>query len=408
MLTCLRRPAQAAELPLGLKSFQLPMHHSTHRRHGPTLLAALLLSVASSTAVAQSAAVVHIGVAMPLSGPLEPLGTGVLRGAQLAVDEINAAGGIKAGGGSFRLALVGIDDRGDANDAAQVAIQLASQRVVAVVGHLSSASSTQAALVYAEAGIAQVSPSSSHPFLTRMGYETVNRVVGNDRRQGEIMALYAVKKLKSASVAVITDDSEYGDVLVRAFANAADLLGARVVFNGAIPQGSANVAAALATVKAVGPDAVYFGGMTEQAVEIAVALRGLGFKGPLLLGDGACEEAFIAAAAGSAANMHCTVGEPGVERLPQGRAFAARYRKRFGVEPTVYAPYAYDAVQAIAQALRVAGDTEPQAVVEALRAVNLQGVTGPIAFDRRGDLVDAPFSVFRTDGKRLRFVETIR
>lgn len=367
----------------------------------------LLLGLASP-AGAQGNDVIRIGVPMPLSGPLEPLGTGVLRGAQLAVDEINAAGGIRTGGRSFRLMLVEVDDHGDASDAARVAVQLASQGVVAVVGHLSSAASTQAAPVYAEAGIAQVSPASSHPFLTRMGYETVNRVVGNDRRQGEVMALYAANKLKSASVAVLSDDSEYGDVLVRAFASTADLLGARVVFNGAIPQGSPNVAAALATVKAVGPDAVYFGGTTEQAVQIAVALRGLGFKGPLLLGDGACEEDFIVGAAGSAANMHCTVGEPGVERLPQGQAFAARYRKRFGAEPTVYAPYAYDAVQVIAQAVRAAGGAEPQAVAEALRAVKLQGITGPIAFDRHGDLVDAPFSIFRADGKRLRFVETIR
>lgn len=372
------------------------------------LVSGLAAALCSLALAVQAQETVRIGVAAPLTGQIEALGTGVLRGAQLAVDEINAAGGVKMGDRTVRLQLVSADDRADADVAIEAAVQLVRQGMVAVVGHLNSGASMRAAEVYDAAGVAQVSPASSNPLFTRMGYATANRVVGNDRRQGEIMALYAVKKLKSTSVAVITDDTEYGGVLTRGFANAAGLLGARVVFDGAIPQGSANIPAALATVKAVGPDAVYFGGMTGQAVEIAVALRGLGFKGPLLLGDGACEEEFIASAAGSAADMHCTAGEPGMERLPQGRAFAARYRKRFGAEPTVYAPYAYDAVQAIAQAMRAAGGAEPQAVAEALRAVNLQGVTGPIAFDRHGDLVDAPFSVFRTDGKRLRFVETIR
>lgn len=365
-----------------------------------------MLAMLASATPAQE--VVRIGVAAPLTGDLGTLGEGVRRGAQLAIDEINAAGGVRLRDGAVRLELVAVDDRNDPAEAIQAATQLLQRGVVAVVGHLGSGSSIQAAAVYDAAGVAQVSPASANPYLTRLGYPTVNRVVGSDRRQGEIMALYAVKHLKLDSVAVVTDDTEYGDVLARAFAGTAELLGARIVFNGALPRGSANVAAALATVKALEPSALYFGGMADQAAEIAQALRGLGYKGVLLTGDGACDDDFISAAKRSAGGMHCTLGEPGIRHLPQGAAFATRFRKRFGANPGVYSPYAYDAVRAIAQAMRDAGTSSPSAIAEAVRAVKLQGVTGAIAFDRHGDLVDAPFSVFRTDGARLVFVRTLR
>lgn len=379
----------------------------TWRRAPRLALLSVVVLLGLPTALpAQDAA--RIGVAAPLSGEIAELGEGIRRGAQLAAEEINAAGGVRVRDRTLRLEVVAVDDRADAAVAVDVAMQLVEQGVVAVVGHLNSGSSIQAAAVYDAARVAQVSPASANPQLTRLGYLTVNRVVGNDRRQGEIMALYAVQRLKVGTVAVITDDTEYGDVLARAFSNTAELLGARIVFSGAIPRGSANIPAALATVKAMNPGAVYFGGMADEAAEIAAALRGLGFRDPLLAGDGACVEEFITAAKAGAANMHCTVGEPGVQHLPQGRAFAARYRKRFGAEPGVYAPYAYDAVQAIAQAMRNTGSSEAPIVAEAVRDVTVQGVTGPIAFDRNGDLADAPFSVFRTDGSRLVFVRTLR
>lgn len=367
-----------------------------------------VLGLLATAAPLHAQDVVRIGVAVPLSGSAEKLGHGVWGGAQLAADDINAAGGIKAGERSYRLELVSIDDRAAARIAADVATQLVRRGAVAVVGHLNSGSSIEAAPVYAAAGVAQVSPASANPYFTRMGYETTNRVVGNDRRQGEIMALHAVKRMNLKAIAVISDGTDYGNTLTRAFINAAGLLGGRIVFDGTIPPEAQNIAGALATVKALNPDALYFGGMVEQAAALAGAMRDLKLGGPLLTGDGACIEDFIAAAKDAAANMHCTVGEPGIDHLPQATAFEARYRKRFGHPSTVYAPYAYDALQVIAQAMRDAGSVQPRAITEALRGVKLTGITGPIAFDRHGDLVDAPFSVFRSDGKRLRFVETVR
>ena len=377
---------------------------STHSK--PLLTALLALACLSGHAAAQT---LRIGVAAPLSGEIEHLGQGIVRGARLAVDEINAAGGIRLGKRRVKLELIVADDKADPRTAVEVARRLVADGAVAVVGHLNSGCSIPAAPVYATGRVLQISPSSSNPRYTELKLDTAFRVVGNDRRQGEVMALYAVQKLGLKTIAVLSDDTAYGDVLTSAFINAADLLGAQVLFRGAIPEGVPNIDQALAVVKAIGPDAIYFGGPDAHASQIAMSLHRLGLQSTLLLGDGACLKEFVDATKGVTTTlMYCSTGDLELERMPKGRDFTTRFKKRYKAEPTVYAPYAYDAVHAIAKAAAGAGVLDREVLVQAMRKVNLTGVTGPIAFDASGDLVDAPIAIFTNKGGVLTFVEILR
>ncbi len=362
----------------------------------------LVLACTSALALAQT---LRIGVAAPLSGDIEHLGQGIVQGAKMAVDDINASGGVRVGTRRIKLELIVADDKADPRTAVEVAQRLISDGAVAVVGHLNSGCSIPAAHLYGAGRVVQISPSSSNPLYTALKLDTAFRVVANDRRQAEVMAFYAARTLGIKTVAVLTDDTTYGDILTSAFANAADLLGVRVLFQGAIPEAVPNIDQALAMIKAIGPDAVYFGGMDLHAAQISSALHGLGIKTHLLLGDGACSKQFITAAKESAANpMYCSNGDIELSTLPKGSEFAVRFKKRYGTDPTVYAPYAHDALQAIAHAIASAGTTDREKVIRAMRRVTLTGVTGQIGFDANGDLIDAPISIFTNRGGELAFV----
>ena len=142
----------------------------------------------------QPAGVIRIGHVAPLSGPIGHLGLDNEHGARLAVEEINAAGGLKVGGRNYRLQLIGLDDEADPRTGVRVAQDITyDYKVTAVVGHLNSGTSIPAAKIYFDARVPHISPSATNPKLTQMGFDTSFRVVANDEYQGAILGRYAVR-----------------------------------------------------------------------------------------------------------------------------------------------------------------------------------------------------------------------
>ena len=170
--------------------------------------AALALLAVGGSASAQDA-VVKIGHVGPLTGAIAHLGKDNENGARLAVEEINKAG-LMIDGKKITLELVGEDDAGDPKTGTAVAQKLVDSKVVAVVGHLNSGVSIPAAKIYSDAGIVQISPSSTNPAYTQQGFKTTYRVVATDAQQGPALANYAAKSLKAKSVAIIDDATAYG------------------------------------------------------------------------------------------------------------------------------------------------------------------------------------------------------
>jgi branched-chain amino acid transport system substrate-binding protein len=221
-----------------------------------------------------------------------------------------------------------------------------------------------------------------------------------DDKQGAALGQYAVTRLGLKRFAVVDDRSAYGQGLADAFAAAVKAAGAQVVKREFTTDKDVDFRALLTTVRGSSPDAIFFGGYDAQAGPMARQMRELGMPTPLLGGETLQTAKFIELA-GPAAEGHLA-STPGaaLERRPGGKAFAEKYRRRFGHEAGLYAPYLYDSVMTIAAAMEKAGTSEPSKYAAFLRSNRYPGVTADIAFDVDGNLAEAPLSIFRVTGGR--------
>ena len=172
--------------------------------------------------------VVRIGSASPLTGPQAHIGIDIRNGVQLAIDDANAAG-TEIGGRKVKFELVAEDDEANPTKATTVAQKLVDAKVVGVVGHFNSGASIPASKIYSDAGIPQISPSSTNPKYTQQGFKTTFRVVAHDDQQGPTLGRFALDNLKAKSIAVIDDSTAYGQGLADAFEKTVQELGAQVV-----------------------------------------------------------------------------------------------------------------------------------------------------------------------------------
>ena len=352
--------------------------------------------------------VIRIGHVAPLSGGDAHLGKDNENGARLAADEINAAGGVKLGDRTYRVEILGEDDKADPREGTLAAQKLVDAGVVAVVGHLNSGSSIPASKIYKDADVAQISPSSTATKYTDQGFKTTFRVVANDTQQGTAMASYAIDVLKAKTVAIVDDRTAYGQGLVDVVERVAKDRGVKVVARDYTDNKASDFNAILTKIRATRPDVIIYGGMDDTAGPMAKQIHQLGIQAPFLAGDGACTPEFIKLAGDGASLMSCTRAGEAVERLPKGGQFMNKYQAKFGSEVQIYAPYSYDAVYVIVDAIRRAGSTDRAAVTAAVARTDMDGLTGHIAFDAKGDLKNGAISVYRVQGGKLQFVSTTR
>lgn len=359
------------------------------------LLCALALSGCGQPAD-NGQTVIKIGSASPLTGPQAHLGKDNENGAQLAVDEINAAG-LTIGGKPCRLQLLAEDDQADPKTATTVAQQLVDDGVAGVVGHLNSGATIPAAKVYSDAGIPQISPSSTATAYTRLGFHTAFRVMSNDAQQGGVLGQYAVQTLGARRIAIIDDRTAYGQGLADEFARAAAAAGAQIVAREYTTDHATDFLAILTSIKAHDPQLVFFGGMDPQAGPLARQMQQIGLNAQLLGGDGMQTEQFIRlAGAAAAGTIASTPGLP-LASMPGGRQFESRFTARFGPVQN-YAPYAYDAVYVLVDAMKRAGSADPARYLARLPSTDYQGVTGRIRFDAHGDLASGNITLYKVEG----------
>jgi branched-chain amino acid transport system substrate-binding protein len=368
------------------------------------------VAIVAALAAANNAAadtVVTIGEVSPLTGSIAHLGKDIANGAQLAVDEINATE-LMIGGQKVTLKLDTEDDAGDPRQATQVAQKLVDEKVVAVVGHMTSGTSIPASKIYSDAGIAQVTPSATNPAYTQQGFKTTFRLVATDAQQGPALAEYASKKLKIKTVAIVDDSTAYGQGLAEQFSKSATAFGVNVVSRDATNDKAVDFRSILTKIKGERPDAIMFGGSDASAGPFAKQARALGIKAIILGGDGICSEQVASLAGDAASSIVCSEASMALQKMPGGAAFTTKYAKAFNTQTQIYAPFGYDAVYVIADAMKRADSTSPAKIVEALPKANYQGVTGKISFAPSGDLQHGTISFFSyKDGKKT-FVDDIR
>jgi branched-chain amino acid transport system substrate-binding protein len=353
---------------------------------------------------AQAQDVVKIGFASPLTGGQANYGKDNQNGAQVAIDELNAQG-VKIAGKAVKFELMSEDDQADPKMGPLVAQKFIDAKVNGVVGHFNSGVTIPASSLYAGAGIPQLSVSTNVKY-TQQGYKTAFRLMADDGKQGKALGEYAVKTLKLKRLAVIDDATAYGQGLADEFAKAVKASGGQVVKREHTNDKAVDFAAVLTTIKGANPDAIFFGGYDQQAGPMAKQMRQLGMNIKLMGGETMNSAKFIELA-GPAAEGH-VASTPGaaLESRPGGKAFADKYKARFGQDIGLYAPYFYDGVMTVAAAMKAANSTDPVKYLPALAKIKHKGITADIAFDAKGDLTHGLLTIFQVKNGKWEVVKS--
>ena len=375
------------------------------------VLAVVLVSAwlfgCSKKETATSGVVIKIGNVAPLTGPDSYLGKDNENGARLAVEEINRQG-LTINGKAITLELLGEDDAGDPKLGTQVAQKLVDSKVVAVVGHLNSGVTIPASKIYSEAGIVQISPSSTNPEYTKQGYKTAYRMVGTDAQQGPVLAKFAIETLKGKSIAIVDDATQYGKGLADEFEKKIISSGSKIVIHEATNNKATDFKAILTNIKAKNPDIILFGGMAATGGPFAKQAKELGIKAKIIGGDGICSPTLYELAGDAVENIVCsTVGVP-KESLNNSANFLKNYQERFKTEVQIYAPMAYDAVMIIVDAMKRSNSTNAADILKAIPTTNYAGLSGQITFDEKGDLKESYITLSQFKDKKILTLEVVK
>jgi branched-chain amino acid transport system substrate-binding protein len=351
------------------------------------VIVALTLVVTTTAARAE----ILIGAVGALTGPNAYQGEQQQQGVEMAIADLNAAGGVLG----HQLRLMAIDDACNGGQAVAAAHQLVAARVPFVIGHQCSAASIPAAKVYEGAGIVQMTPASTNPRLTEEGRNNVFRICGRDDQQGAIAGDYLVEHWRDSRIAILSDGSVYGKGLAEETRQQLKKRGVAAAMVEDLAPGQSDYSPLVAKLRAAGIETAYFGGYYREAALLVRQARENGYGMQLVSGDGIATDAFgqIAGEAGDG-TLFTFFRDP--RRNPAVEPLVDRFRKQ-GFEPEGYTLYSYGAVQAWAQAVVKTGSTETKAVIQALRANEFDTVLGRISFDAKGDVRQPGFDwyIFR-------------
>jgi branched-chain amino acid transport system substrate-binding protein len=366
-----------------------------------SLVGAVALAVGSQVTWAQETIEVRIGHVGPTSGQIAHLGKDNEMGARMAVEELNAKG-VKIGGKKAVFKLFAEDDAGDPKQGTAAAQKLVDSKVHGVVGHLNSGTSIPASRVYSDAGIPQISPSATNPQFTRQGFKTTFRVVADDVHLGGTLGRYAVASLKGKSIAVIDDRTAYGMGVANEFEKGVKAAGGKVIGREFTKDSATDFTAILTTLKGKSPDVVFFGGMDAVAGPMLRQMKQLGISAKFVGGDGICTSGLPDLTQGAMADDQVYCAEAGGVKGAAKKSmedFKARFKEKYKVDVQVYAPYVYDSLMVMADAMQKAGSVEPDKYLPVLaKTSGYKGVTGTISFDNKGDIKNGALTLYTFKG----------
>ena len=373
-----------------------------------TIVAAAVVMFGGATYAQEVVKIGHVG---PTSGGIAHLGKDNENGAKMAIDELNAKG-VTIGGKKVKLELQPEDDAGDPKQGTAVAQKLVDSKVVGVVGHLNSGTSIPASKIYSDAGIPQISPSATNPKFTRQGFKTTFRVVADDVHLGGTLGKYAVKELKGKSIAVIDDRTAYGQGVAEEFSKAVKASGGSIAETQFTTDKATDFTAILTQIKAKKPDVIFFGGMDAVAGPMIRQMKQLGITSKFMGGDGICSSELPKLAGGAMADGQVVCAEAGgvegAQKVGMDK-FREDYKKKFGIEVQVYAPYVYDALNVMVAAMVKAGSSDPKVYLPVLAKTDgYKGVTGNISFDEKGDVKNGALTLYTYKGEKRDQIAVVR
>jgi len=352
---------------------------------GVALAASMMLSGA---ACAQE---LIVGVAGPMTGKEATYGTQLKQGAEQAVADINAAGGVLG----KQLKLVEGDDACEPKQARSIGEKFAGMKLPVVVGHYCSSSSIPASEAYAEAGVLQITPASTNPQFTERKLWNTFRVCGRDDQQGAFAAAYIAKNFKGKNIAIVHDKSTYGKGLADETRAALTKLGVKEKLYDSYNSGDKDFKALVSKLQRSNIDLVFVGGYHQEAALIVRQMRGQGLKTVLMAGDALGGRAFGTVAGPDADGVLFTFG-PDPRKRPNAAAVVKRFKDK-NIDPEGYTLYTYAAFQLWAQAVAKAGTTDAKKVAETIKAGTWDTVMGPVSYDAKGDMKQIGWAVYKFD-----------
>ena len=356
---------------------------------------ALMAGVALCALSGSAWADIVIATAGPMTGQYASFGEQMKAGAEQAVEDINAAGGVNG----EKLVLEVGDDACDPKQAVAVANQFAASNVVFVAGHFCSGSSIPASAVYNEEQIIQISPASTNPTFTdeRPG-PGIYRVCGRDDQQGDIAGAFIAEKFADAKVAIVHDKTAYGKGLADETMSSMKEAGKEAALYEAYTAGEKDYTAIVSKLKSEEIDVLYVGGYHTEAGLMARQMREQGMDTILISGDALVTEEYWAIT-GPAGEGTLMTFSPDPRKNEEAKPVVEKFMAK-NIDPEGYTLYTYAAIQAWKAAVEAAGSTDYEAVVKALDEGKFQTVLGEFEFDDKGD-VTTPGYVFYVwkDGK---------
>ena len=345
-------------------------------------------AVAGVMAASPAFAQIKIAAAGPMTGSNASFGAQLKDGAEQAVADINAKGGVLG----QKLVLQIGDDACDPKQAVSVANKFASDGVKFVAGHFCSSSSIPASKVYTEEGILQITPASTNPKFTEEGSWNTFRTCGRDDQQGAVAGGYIAKEFKGHKVAILHDNSAYGKGLADETKKSMNKLGMQEALYSPYVPGEKDYSALVSRLKQANVDLIYIGGYYTEAGLILKQARQQGLNATVMSGDAMVTDEFWA--------ITGTDGEGALMTFPsdpRNRPTAAAVVKELAdknINSEGYVLYTYAAVQVWAQAAQKAGTTDPKKVAETIRSGSWDTVLGKITYDKKGDITVSDFVMY--------------
>jgi branched-chain amino acid transport system substrate-binding protein len=363
-----------------------------------TLILTVLLCAASLFAAGgrQDADTVAIGAVFPLSGTVAFYGTESRDGALLAIDEINAAGGLLG----KKLTLIAEDDEGDSAKSVNAFTKLTTRDKVAYVLGSSTSGATQAMTALAQQGrVILISPSATNIAITRAG-DYIFRACFIDPFQGVVGADFSFDTLKSRRAAVLYDaGADYNTGLADTFKEQFRKNGGQIVADEAYQTGDVDFNAQVTRIRAANPDVVYLPNYYNDVALQAKQLRAQGVTCALLGGDG--WDSLIDNAGDEVLNGYWSAGFASDTTDPTGQVFVKAYQAKFNKPASQFAALGYDAMMLVADGIKAAGTFDTAAVKDAMAKINGRYVTGNIRFDQNRDPIKGAtiLEIVKKDGK---------
>ena len=342
---------------------------------------------------------IKIGGLAPLTGSLAIYGVTTTNGANLAIDEINKNGGILG----KKVEYITLDTKGDSTEAVMAYNKLIDRGVSAIIGEITSKPSLAVAEIAAQDNMPMITPTGTQVDITEAG-PSIFRVCFTNPYQGKVLAVLAKERLNADTAAImINNSSDYSDGIAKAFIEQADILGIKITTKEGYADGDKDFRAQLTKIAAEQPDVLLVPEYYEQASLIATQAREVGVKAVFIGSDGwdGITKTLDSSSYNAIENSYFTNHFSMQDTAPKIQNFLKSYKDTYNEDPSAFSALGYDAVYMVKKAVENAGSTNKEAVVDALKNIEYDGITGYLTFDEHNNPVKAVTILKITNGEYI-------